>query len=429
MKSFEFYTLKNGVKVVLVPMEGVESVAVGVYVKTGSRYETAKINGLSHFLEHMVFKGTKKFPTSRDTSYLEGLGAIQNAWTDIGATAYLCKIPSEKWRRGLEVAKELALYPTFPNKDLEIERGVILEEIRWRNDRLDEVAQELLMKTMFSGNGLGLTTLGMPEVIKRVTRDDFFEYHQDQYVAGRTVVVVAGKITSAQRKVLSAQIDEWFGGLPAGDGRNFERYTDKQLRPEVKIENKKLANQAHVMIGFRGLTAADPRRFASAILTAYLGQGLSSRLFLELREKRGLCYALSASDDRLEDTGMWGVYVGTGIKTLLKVVEAVLAELARTKEVLLTGPELEQAKEKVRGPLLFAQENPINRMEYFARQVLDRPEEVMDYDSVIDRLMGVTTEEIRQVARDIFKTEKLNLAVVGPVAKGQEKHLLRLLKL
>ena len=193
-KSFEFYRLKNGVRVVIVPMSGVKSVAVGVYVGTGSRYETSQTNGISHFLEHMVFKGTKKFPTSRDTSYLEGLGAIQNAWTDVDATAYWCKLPSEKWKEGLEMVKELALYPTIPNRDLEIERGVILEEIQRRNDRPDELVAEALQIMMFPGNALGWTTLGKPEVIKDLSRADFLRYHQSQYKSDNLVVALAGEI-------------------------------------------------------------------------------------------------------------------------------------------------------------------------------------------------------------------------------------------
>src|SRR3989344_1077224 len=168
--NFQFYKLRNGVRVVLVPMEGVESTAVGVFVETGSRYETAKINGISHFLEHMVFKGTKKFPTHRDTSYLEGLGAIQNAWTDVDATCYWTKIPADHCDKGLELMADLALTPTIPEKDLEIERGVILEEINRRDDRPDEMVGEVLMKQMFAPNGLGMTTLGEPEVIKSLKR-------------------------------------------------------------------------------------------------------------------------------------------------------------------------------------------------------------------------------------------------------------------
>src|SRR3989344_1510272 len=181
--DYEFYRLDNGVRVVLVPMLGVESIAVGCFVETGSRYETVENNGISHFLEHMAFKGTKKFPTHKDTSFLEGLGAIQNAWTDVDATCYYCKIPADHWEAGLELAKELALFPTIPNKDLEIERGVILEEIRRRDDLPDELSGEVLQEMMFPGNPLGMTILGNPEVIKAVSRGDFTAYHSSQYVS------------------------------------------------------------------------------------------------------------------------------------------------------------------------------------------------------------------------------------------------------
>lgn len=425
-KDFEFYRLKNGVRVVLVPMSGVKSVAVGVYVGTGSRHETSKINGLSHFLEHMVFKGTKKFPTPKETSYLEGLGAIQNAWTDVDATAYWCKLPSDKWQEGLEMVKELALYPTIPVRDLEIERGVILEEIQRRNDRPDELVAEDLQELMFSGSTLGWPILGKPEIIKSLSKAAFLQYHQSQYKSANIVVAVAGNIT--QRSMLSAQIKDWFGILQEGRVQGFKNVESKN-GPRIKIDNKKLANQAHLELGFPGINASDPRRFALSLLTSYLGQGLSSRLFMELREKRGLCYAVQASESRWKDTGEWDVYAGVNIDKLEGALEGILGELKRTKDTKLTKDELAQTKEKVRGPILYSMENPVRQMEWYARQALDRPEEMMDYDMVMSRLMKVTADEVRGVARDLFRTEKLNLAVVGPIEKKREAGLLKKLRI
>lgn len=423
--SFEFYRLGNGVRVVLVPMNGVKSVAVGVYVGTGSRYEEIKNNGISHFLEHMVFKGTKKFPTPRDTSYLEGLGAIQNAWTDVDATAYWCKLPSDKWKEGLEMVKELALYPTIPVRDLEIERGVILEEIQRRNDRPDELVAEALQELMFSGSTLGWPILGKPEIIKSLSRAAFLRYHQSQYKSANIVVAVAGNI--AQGAKLKAQIKDWFGGLPEGQIQGFEKVESKN-GPRIKIDNKKLANQAHLELGLPGVSVADPKRFALSLLTSYLGQGLSSRLFMELREKRGLCYAVQASESRWKDTGGWDVYAGVNIDKLEGALEGILGELKRTKEIKLTKDELAQTKEKVRGPIIYSMENPVRQMEWYAKQALDRPDEMMDYDTVISRLMRVTVEEVQSIAREIFRTEKLNLAVVGPISPSREDKLLGILK-
>jgi len=425
-KNFEFYRLKNGVRVVLVPMSGVQSVGVGVYVGTGSRYETPKINGISHFLEHMVFKGTKKFPTHKETSYLEGLGAIQNAWTDVDATAYWCKLPADKWKEGLEVVKELVLYPTIPAKDLEIERGVILEEIRRHEDRPDELSGEVLQELMFAPNPLGMTILGEENVIKDLSRDDFLRYHQSQYKSDNIVVAVAGNV--AQSAKLKAQIEDWLGDVPQAKARDFQRVKEvKGLR--IKVLKKKLANQAHLSLGVEGINVADPRRFALTLLTAHLGQGLSSRLFVELREKRGLCYAVSASESRLRDTGEWDVYAGVSIDKLEEAITGILSEMRRIKQIKLTKKELAQAKEKMRGPLIYSMEDPVKQMNWYAKQALDRPEEMMSYDVVIDRLMGVTANDIQSIARDLFRTDKLNLAIVGPIEKKREEGLLKLLKI
>lgn len=427
MKSdFEFSRLENGVRVILVPMSGVKSIGVGVYVGTGSRYETPEINGISHFLEHMVFKGTKKFPTHKETSYLEGLGAIQNAWTDVDATCYWSKIPSDKWKLGLEMVKELALYPTIPARDLEIERGVILEEIRRREDRPDEMSSEVLQELMFAPNPLGMTVLGTEAVIKSLSKDQFMDYHQSQYKSDNIVVALAGDIKNISE--VKKSIEEWFESLPKSKSGKFLTVKNSQTEPRLKVERKELANQAHIELGVPAVSVTDPRRFPLSVLTTYLGRGLSSRLFTELREKRGLCYAVRADDQKLVDTGLWSVYAGLNIDKLEDAIEAILGEMSRLKNTKLTDQELAQAKEKIRGPLLFSMENPVNQMDWYAKQALDKPDEVLDYDTVIDRLMQVTVDDVQQVARDLFRSEMLNLAIVGPVDKDREANLLMLCK-
>ncbi len=425
--SFEQYSLANGVRVVMVPMEGVQSTAIGVYVGTGSRYESTRINGISHFLEHMVFKGTKKYPSHTETSYLEGLGAIQNAWTDVDATAYWCKVPHNRWSEGLELVKELALNPTLPANDLEIERGVILEEINRREDRPDEIVSEDLYQLLFGQNSLGMTVLGPAENIKQISRQDFLDYHQSQYVAKNIVVVLAGKISDMA--TVRSVIGDWFLGARDGEPGGFAPVEVNQTGPEILVHEKDLAQQVHIEIGLRGLTSKDPRRFALGILTSYLGSGLSSRLFLELREKRGLCYAVHASEERYPDTGIWGVYAGLNIEKLEDAIVAILAELKRMKTEKLTQSELDAAREKLRGPMLFSMENPINQMNFYAKQVLDTPEEVLTYSQIEEGMNKVTVDDIQNIAKDIFVTQNLNLAVVGPVNKDRAKSLRSLLSL
>lgn len=420
-KSFEFYTLKNGVKVVLVPMKGVESVACGVYVKTGSRYETPAINGISHFLEHMAFKGTKHFPTYKEVHYLEGLGAIQNAWTAEHATAYWCKIPADKWKDGLAVVKDLALYPTIPEKELELERGVILEEIKMYDDKPEVVVGEKAQQMLYTGNGLGMRISGEPRIIKRLRRQDFVDYHKSHYTASAMVVVLAGKLPKED-------MGKWFEEVERGGQNKYISPKLPQSKPRVEIVERKVG-QAHVDLILPGINMKDPRRYALSVLTAILGHGATSRLFGELREKRGLCYAIGASASRYEDVGDFGIYAGLNVQYLAEAVKAILEQMEKVKNVRVGDKELQEAKEKIRGPLLFSMENPAKQMDYYANQVLGRPEEVIDYDVLIDRLMEVTAEEVQRIAQDLFKSEKLNLAMVGPLPMSQKDKLLRLLKI
>lgn len=426
--SFDFYKLKNGLRVVIVPMNGVRSVGVGVYVGTGSRYEDKEINGISHFLEHMVFKGTKKFPTHQDTSYLEGLGAIQNAWTDVDATAYWAKVPGDRWREGLELVSDLAINPVIPEADLEIERGVILEEINRREDRPDEIVSEELYNLMFEGSSLEMTVLGEADVIRKVSREDFLKYHKTHYQPANMVVVLAGDV-ERNKVEIKAKIEELYLDLDNVETKKFSAVEFKQTEPKVRLKKKDLAQQAHIEIAVPGLTLNDPRRFALNVLTSYLGQGLSSRLFIELREKRGLCYSVMASDEKYPDVGVWGVYAGLNVAKLEEAVEAILGEIKRLKEVRLTDEEVEAAKEKLRGPMLFSMENPINQMNFFAKQALDKPDAMLTYEEVEKELMRVDAEMIQNVAQSLFKTHLLNLAIVGPVDEERANKIKGLLNL
>ncbi len=424
--NYDFSKLDNGVRVVLVPMAGVESVAVGVYVQTGSRYEEVKNNGISHFLEHMVFKGTKNYPSHTDTSRLEGMGAIQNAWTDVDATAYWCKIPADKWYEALDLLKDLVLYPNIPDKDLEIERGVIIEEINRREDRPDEIVGEVLLDQMYPENALGMTTLGTKEVISRVARQDFVQYRDRQYVSGRIVVVLAGKLEQIANS--KKQIEDFFGSLPKQTGKVFEPILSRTAS-KTKIYKKDLASQVHIQMGVYGLTVNDPRRFALTLLTTYLGQGLSSRLFIELREKQGLCYAVATDEMRLTDTGVWSVYAGLAVDKLETAVDGIAKEIQRVKATKLTAEELIQTKEKIRGPMLFSKENPINVMNFYAKQALDKPDNMMDYDTVLSNILQIDADQIQQVANEILVNENLNLAVVGPVDEFRVQKLMEQVKI
>lgn len=427
----EFYRLKNGIRVVLVPMSGVKSVAVGVYVRTGCRYESKKENGMSHFLEHLVFKGTEKFPSYKEVNrFIENLGAIQNAGTGTDSTMFYSKIPGDHTDLALEFVSQLTLYPTLRQKDVEDERRVILEEIFWVQDRPDELVGDILNQLMYPNHGLGRDIQGTAETVNSFTAHDLQNYWKEQYVAKNMVVAVAGDSTqcSLQRggqAKLNAQIERLFGQVSDTRGREFPEFINKQQKPAMLIKKKAEFKQVNIALGAFGVSGTDPRRFAQSILVTILGRGFSSRLQEEVREERGLCYGVGAYEVKRKDGGMIAVGADLNTNKLPEAITAILGEMAKLKKQLVGDEELAAAKEKIRGPLLFGSENPFNQMEFYARQVLEKPEQVLSYDMVIDRLMGVSAEEVRDLACEVFKTEKLNLAVVGAVKN--ESSLLELL--
>lgn len=409
--DYQLTTLKNGVRVITVPMDGVESLAVGVYVGAGTREETKETNGIAHFLEHMVFKGTKKFTTKKDTSILEGYGSIQNAYTYSDATAYWAKIPANLWRLGLEVQKEFALNPLLREKDIAKERGVILQEIARRNDTPEDKVWEVFYHMRYPSDSLGWSTLGLPEVIKKVNAADFSKFHKDFYKSGDIVVALAGKLP--RESEYRQAIKSWFSDLPA-------RKTTVRIRPtpiseaKVALEEKKDAQQAHIVLGVTAFDLHDPRQYTLSVLNRILGFGLSSRLFMEVREKRGLAYEVYSDAELQSDHGYFAVYAGVQLEKVEDAVKAIMNEFKKLADKKVPAKELEHAKEKVRGPVIFARENPYSQMEFYAKQALWTPTEIETYDQILKKIMKVASEDVRKLAQDLFVKQKLNLAIIGP---------------
>ncbi|MBI4033098.1 MAG: insulinase family protein [Candidatus Blackburnbacteria bacterium] len=416
--------LPNGVRVLLVPIPGVQSIAVGVYIGAGSREESWETNGIAHFLEHMVFKGTKKFPTRKQTSILEGYGSIQNGYTYSETTAYWAKTPADKWKLGLEVQKDLALYPLLRKNDLEKERGVILEEIHRRDDAPEDKVWEIFYNMRFPNQSLGWSTLGRPEVIERVNRDSFAQFHQKNYVSSNLAVVAAGKI--GKESEILKQIEEWFGDLPKKSGSRRKR-PKASIGAKVSLFSKMDAKQAHFVLGVSTFDLHDERQYALMVLNRILGFGTSGRLFTSVRDKRGLAYAVYSDYELEGDHGYWAAYSGVRLEKTEEAIRAVLEELRRIAEKKVPAQEFMKAKEKVRGPMLFAAEDPHMQMEFYAKQVLWRPNNIKTIGEVINRVMEVTAEDVQRVAREFFVPERLNLAIVGPFSdKSKFEKLLKI---
>jgi predicted Zn-dependent peptidase len=394
-----------------------------VHVAVGSRDELEAENGLAHFCEHMVFRGTKKLPTRDDTSVLEGLGAIQNGWTYSESTCYFAKLPHDKWELGLEVQKELALNPLFRDKDLESEKGVVIEEINKREDAPDELVWEVVEEMRFPNQAVGRSTLGKAEVIRSATGDQIRKFHSKYLNGGKILVAVAGKLDEQERVKEKIEVD--FGSLSANE-KTLREEPKFSAGAQVKVINKP-NTQVNLLISFDTFALGDKRRYVLKLIDNILGSGLSSRLFRNVRDRLGLAYSIG-SDYSLEvDHGSFSVYAGVSPDKLELAVGAIMAELNLLKTEGVLEQELVAAKEKFRGPMMFAMENPYNQMQYYAKCALWLPEAVMTPEEDINAAMGVKTEEILQLAHELFVPAKAKVAIVGPVASDKEAEVVKLL--
>ncbi len=421
--QYNIHTLKNGLRIVLVPMQGTETATVIVMTGTGSRYESEHENGLAHFLEHMFFKGTKKRPSARAISEeLDGVGSVYNAFTAKERTAYYAKVSSRYLDTTLDVITDIFLNSTLPGKEIAKERGAIIQEIDMYEDMpmrtVDNVFDALIFGEKHS---LGRTILGPKENIRRFMRKDFAAYLKRNYTPINTVVCVAGAFSES--KVL-AKIKKEFGHLPHGDSPTHIPYIGAQNNPRIAIKEKK-TDQTHMMLGVPAYPYLHKDEFALAVLTTILGGGMSSRLFLEVREKRGLAYSIQAWIERYPDTGYLAVQAGVEHAKLEKTIRTVLDEFRKIKRQKVSAAELEKAKSFIKGTMTLALETS-DEIAQHAASTMIHIGRVRPLEEILKGIDTVTTSDIQRVARDLLRTDKLNLAIIGPhLQNGKLLSLLR----
>ncbi|MDP1721630.1 MAG: pitrilysin family protein [Candidatus Gottesmanbacteria bacterium] len=421
--------LPNGLRLMLVPIPGVNSVATAVMVGVGSRYETRGINGVSHFLEHMVFKGTKKYPTTEDVNFIERIGGLQNAYTDIDITNYHNKVLSTDWASALELNKELALHPRIEQKHIDRERDVILEEMKRYEDEPANKVGEVFHSMFYPSSSLGMRVIGEVDSMKAADAKTLKAYHERWYSPERMVVVLAGnlgeklkaqnsklKSTTQSSKVIE-KVEEWFGGMKkpsavsSGRSADFEFVQERQEKPQLQVVTKPDASQAHLTIGLRTFARGSEDRFGWSILNLIMGVGMTSRLFKEVREKRGLCYAIRSGADSWADVGYWSVYAGVATEKVEEATRAILGEIAKAKDKGVTQDEINIAKKRIKTILAFKSEDPEFFTEWYGRQELyGMP--VLTVEDYIDKLESVTKEHIGQLMKKYFVTKTLNMALV-----------------
>jgi predicted Zn-dependent peptidase len=400
----------NGLRLILVPQPKNVAATVLTLVEAGSKYETKDINGISHFLEHMCFKGTLKRPHAIDISgELDGLGAEYNAFTSHEWTGYFAKVRAGEIYEAIDLISDLYLNPVFTPVEIEKEKGVVIEEINMYEDMPPRRVQELFMSLLYGDQPAGWDIAGRKEVIRKITRDDLVKYRKNHYVAKATVIVIAGafdvkKVKESVRDNFSTIVSD----RKAGKNKTIER----QNRPKTFLKFKE-SDQTHLILGCRAFDVFDKRRFAIEVLSDILGGGMSSRLFQKVREELGAAYYIKSSADLLSDHGYLAVAAGVDHKKTEAVIEAILEEMDRLSKDKVRPDELERAKNHLSGRLLLGLETSDSLALYYGSQeILKTP--IYTPRELLRKVEAVTSGEILSLAKHIFKDNKLNLAAIGP---------------
>jgi predicted Zn-dependent peptidase len=395
-------------------MPSLESATVTVWVKTGSRNESDDIAGISHFLEHIVFKGSKKRPTAREISEaIDEIGGEFNAATSKEWTNFYIKARKESLNTVFDVLSDLVLNPVLSEKEIEREKGVIVEEIAMYEDTPIFQIGDVFERSLFRGNSLGRDTIGFEKSVKNIKKDDIILYRKRYYYPENILISVSGGV---DKKEVIAQVKKYFGSLKPQNiqEQTTEFFKSNQSKPEVMLVEKKI-EQAHLMLGFLGQKRDSKDKYIEAVISSILGGGMSSRMFTEVREKRGLTYAVKVSSDHYKDTGEILTYVGVDPKNAQKVIEVILDEYyaLSEKKKKITPKELSKAKEYLKGQLALSLEDTVSVNDFFGIKALFNLV-VRTPDQVFKSIDLVTADEIYKYAKRVFIPEKLNLAVIGP---------------
>ena len=401
--------LPNGIRLLTASMPATRAVSIAFYVGTGSRFEHEAESGASHFLEHILFKGTERRPLAQDVSEtIERVGGFMNASTDREVTVYWARVARPHLSIGIDILSDMLLNSTFPAEEIEKERDVILEEIHTSVDSPAQQVFHMADKIMWPDQPLGRDIAGTEESIREISRDTIMSYMREQYDPSQVVMAVAGQIEHAEiEQVVGELLESW----PSGNPRPMPPVDDKQPESRVALEYRK-TEQANICLMFPGMSAHDPDRRALWLLNSILGDGMACRLFLELRERLGIVYEVDTDVMYLQDTGAMAVFVGTVPQRGPQALEAVVKELERaTRDI--TQSELDRALELSKGRMLLRLEDTRSISSWLGGQEItfghiETPEEV------VEQLDSITVDDVQRVARRVFDPERFRLTVVGP---------------
>lgn len=404
-------TLKNGMRVIVVPMKDTKSLTLLALFGTGSRYETKKTNGVSHFLEHLFFKGTKSRPRAGEVSQaLDDVGAEHNAFTAKEYTGYWVKAASRHFPLALDIVSDILLEPLFKKEEIEKERGVIFQEMNMYLDTPRRYVHDVFESLLYGDQPVGWEIIGTQRSLSGLKRKDILAYRNTQYVGSNAVLVIAGAIREedAQRRVLEA-----FEGLASGTAKTcLPVKLSKRPRPAIQLISKK-TDQTHLVMGTPGYGMFDECRYSALVLATILGGKTSSRLFQEIREKRGLCYTVSAMAEQFMDTGYFSVYAGVPHRKAAEVVRRVRDAFYAVRDSGVSARELQGAKDFWRGQFAISLESSDEIASFYATRELFY-KDIISPDELMERVEQVTADDVQRAAQDIFREKLLHLAVIGP---------------
>ena len=407
-------TLDNGLRIITETMPHTRSVSVCIFIGVGSRYEAEAEAGISHFIEHLLFKGTQKRTTAREISEaIEGVGGILNGGTDRELTLYWCKVVQPHFRLALDVLVDMLLHSRFDPQDIERERQVIIEEINMGRDSPQQQVDMLIDELLWPNHPLGRDTVGSKESVTAITRDMMLDYLQGQYSPDNTVITIAGNIQHQEMvTAVSEALGNWINQQPHP---GYSAYTEQQAQ-RLRVETRD-TEQAHLCLALPGLSLLHPKRFTLDLLNVILGQGMSSRLFTEIRDKLGLAYSIHSYVSHFLDSGSVTIYAGVEPKNLEAAITAILEQLSQLREIVPEA-ELSKAKELSKGRLLLRMEDSRNVAGWMGGQEI-LTGRILTVDEVVSIIDAIAADELKQLAQELLVGDHLRLAVVGPVAKDE----------
>jgi len=407
---------KNGLRVVTIPMKDNPTVTVLVLVGTGSSYEKKEINGISHFLEHMCFKGTIKRPNAQIISHeLDSLGCQYNAFTSHEYTGYYAKGDSKNFKQIFDVVSDIYLNSTFPEAEMQKEKGVIIEEINMYEDMPASHVQDLFDDVLYGDQPAGWSVLGTKENITNMVRDNFVNYKESHYVSGNTLIVVSGNITTFD---VRKEVNKYFKDIKSTNKVKKIKTKEIQSKPNILVKYKE-TDQTHFVIGLRSFSLFDKRNTILSLLSGILGAGMSSRLFMKLREEMGVAYYVRAYNDPSSDHGAFQISAGVNNLRTTEVIKTILAECNKLIIEKVSDKELNKVKSFIIGNMKMSLESTDDIANFYGGQELMK-NEIKSLEEKIKEIQKIRSSDIQKMAKLIFKNKSLNLAIIGPYKEKKQ---------